>query len=260
MEDLALFSDGGIRLLRAAIAARGVWELRLDVADVQDLTYVRAHDDDLRYRNAVKKKRDLITDRSWHGSPDVRPRLAPAAVPVPASLKATPWRRSTFPGATEPLRRFQAALRSSTGDPRIVANGVWDAYFSEVLRDHGAPTVAVLAAPPIPALSIVQIDEAFWKLHMKAPHATAEPWGGGGPTEADLYELTANLNEKDLAGTSSSLPPRPAKVDVVIHHRGLGSIDGANVRVTLLKWIDPKTKNKAKCNDHTTWMFPGRVR
>ncbi len=69
--DLGAFSDGSLRLLRAAIAARGVWELRLDVADVTDLTYVRAHDDDLRYRaRAIDKQRDLTTARSWHGSPD----------------------------------------------------------------------------------------------------------------------------------------------------------------------------------------------
>ena len=256
VEDLAIFSDGGIRLLRAAIASRGVWELRLDVDDVQDLTYVRAHDDDLRYRpRAIGKQRDLVTDRSWHGSPDVRPRVAPVAVPAPPSL---PWRRSTFPGAIEPLRRFQAALKSSTGDPRISANGVWDAYFSEVLRDLGASTVAVPPAPPTPALSQVQIDKPFWDLHMKAPHATAEPWGAGAPSEADLLELTPSLTEGNLEQTSCTLPPRAVKVDIVIHRRGLDSIDGANVRVTLLKWIDPKTKNKAKWNDHMTW-FSGNV-
>ena len=48
-------------------------------------------------------------------------------------------RRDFLYEATEQLRRFQAALRSSTGDARIIANGVWDTYFSEVLRDHGAP-------------------------------------------------------------------------------------------------------------------------
>lgn len=29
-------------------------------------------------------------------------------------------------------------------------------------------------------------------------------------------------------------------------------MDGANVRVTLLKWIDPKKKNKAKWDDQMT--------
>ena len=248
VEDLALFSDGGLVLLRAAIASRGVWELRLDIADVQDLTYVRAHDDDLRYRpRAVEKQRDLKTDRSWHGSPDVRPRVAPASVPAPTSLWR--WWRGT---SDEKLRRFQAAMKSHTGDPRIVANGVWDAYFSEVLRDHGAPSL------PDPVLSLVSLDEPYWNLHMQPPHATAEPWGAGVPSEADLYELAPALTEGELKETSCSLPPSPSKVDIVVHHRGLGSIDGANVRVTLLKWIDPTIMHAAKWEDYTTW-FSGDV-
>jgi len=48
------------------------------------------------------------------------------------------------------------------------------------------------------------------------------------------------------------------KVDVVVHHRGLDPADGANVRVTLLWWADPRTKNAAKWNDATTW-FAGNV-
>lgn len=256
VEDLALFEDAGLVLLRAAIASRGVWELRLDSTDVQDLTYVRAHDDDLRHRaRAVGKKRDLVTDRSWHGSPDVRPRVAPRLVPAPATL---PWRRSPFTGDTESLRRFQTALRASTGDPRVVPNGIWDAYFSEVLRDLGAPTVPIPAAPPIPAGNAVRITPAFWNQHMKAPHATAEPWGAGPPTEADLYELTAPLAEGDLASASCQLPRRPCKVDVVVHRRERDAIDGASVRVTLLRWIDPAATHAAKWDKSSTW-FAGSV-
>ena len=42
VQDLALFSDAGLRLLRAAIVARGVWELRLDQPEVPTLAYLRA--------------------------------------------------------------------------------------------------------------------------------------------------------------------------------------------------------------------------
>jgi hypothetical protein len=256
VEDLAIFSDGGLRLLRAAIASRGVWELRLDVADVDDLAYLRVHDDDLRHRlPSITLQRDGVTARSWHGSPDVRPRVAPSLVAAPATL---PWRRTTAGIATDTLRRFQTALRASTNDPRVVANGLWDPYFSEVLRDHGAPTVAVPAAPPLPALNMAQIDKPFWDQHMKAPHATAEPWGAGPPTEADLHEYTPELREGDPGRTSCELQAAPCKVDVVVHHRGLAVRAGADVRVTLLKWIDPKKKNKASFSDPSTW-FTGDV-
>ena len=247
VEDLTIFSDGGLRILRAAIAARGAWELRLDAADVVELTYVRAHDDDLRYRvRAIGTKRDLKTARSWHASPDVRPRLAPLTVAPPASL---PWTKALF-GDAEELRRFQASMRSKTGDARIRATGAWDDYFNEVLRDLGAPT---LPSPPAAKAGIVSIDNAFWTANVVAPHSTREPWGTGTPSEADLYDLTAELTEGDLKRASSSLPAKAAKVEIVVHHRGLDTIDGANVRVTLLKWIDPNKKKAAPWDDSTKW-------
>jgi hypothetical protein len=248
VEDLAIFSDGGIRLLRAAIASRGVWELRLDVDDVADLTYVRAHDDDLRYRaRAVEKKRDQTTARSWHGSPDVRPRRAPLARTAPSTL---PWTQGS--GAAidaSALSRFQAALRSKSGDPRVRATGAWDSYFNEVLRDLGAP---IAPSPPAPA-GTVSIDATYWNDKMQAPHSTAEPWGAGTPTEADLRELTAALTEGDLAAASCALPATRLKVEIVVHQRGLDPVNGANVRVTLLRWIDPATKHAARWDDSTTW-------
>lgn len=247
VEDLAIFKDGSLMLLRAAIASRGVWELRLDVADVQDLTFLRAHDDDLRYRDrAFDKKRNLTTTRSWHGSPDVRPREAPRLRTAPSTL---PWTSTTIGINREVLRRFQAALRARTGDPRIKPTGIWDGYFNEVLRDLGAPLM-----PPPAAPNIIGINAAFWNLSMVAPHATAEAWGAGIPSEADLVEFSAPLSEGDLQSASCTLPPQQSKVEVVIHHRGLDARPGADVRVTLLKWIDPKKKNKAKWDDHTTWF------
>ena len=252
VEDLAIFSDGGIRLLRAAIASRGAWELQLDVAETKDLTYVRAHDDDLRYRTrAVEKKRDLVTDRSWHGSPDVRPRRAPLPRTAPGTL---PWSQTTPAIEAEGLRRFQAALRARTGDERVRATGAWDSYFNEVLRDLGAP---LRPAPPFPA-NTVGINANFWNLSMQVPHQTAEPWGAVAPKEADLYDLSAALTEGDLKRASCELPLAAMKVDIIVHRRGLDPIDGANVRVTLLKWIDPKTKNAAKWDNNATW-FSGNV-
>ena len=266
VEDLQIFRDGGLVLLRAAVAARGIWELRLDVTDVPDLTYLRAHEDDLRHRvggppatplQATEVRRDLLTTslRSWHGSPDVRPREAPRSIAAPSTL---PWLRDhRFANTTEMLRRFQAAMRShiaaTTADPRIVANGKWDVYFSEVLRDHGAPTVHVAAAPPVPALDKVQITTAFWDSHMTGVHATAEPWGASTPSEADLYQLTPELPEGVVGQASCTMPKRALKVDIVVHHRGATTVDGANVRVTLLRWTKRRRPHDAHWDDATTW-------
>jgi hypothetical protein len=250
VEDLSLFDADGVRLLRAAIAARGVWELDLSLAGVTELTYVRAHDDDQRRRpRALETKRDGTSTRSWHGSPDVRPRRAPIAIAKPGSL---PWTRThAFTvEEKESLRRFQAALRSQAGDARSRATAVWGLYFEEVLRANGAPADATT--------KVVSIDGGFWDTVMVAPHATAEPWGTAVPSEADLYELSAELVEGDPAKASCSLPATQLKVDVVVHRRSLASLDGGDVRVTLLQWIDPRDDHRAAYDDATTW-FAGDV-
>jgi hypothetical protein len=247
VEDLSLFDSDGVRLLRAAIAARGVWELELD-ATVTERTYLRAHDDDQRRRqHALTVQRDGTSPRSWHGSPDVRPRRAPVAVPVPTTL---PWFQFTPDIDPELLRRFQSALRSQKNDPRCRPTGVWDFYFEEVLRDNGAPVSGL--AP------VVSITAAFWNAVMVAPHATAEPWGATTPSEADLYEFAARLTEGDPDETSCVLPPVHLKLDVVVHRRSLAPLDGNDVRVTLLQWIDPKTTKRASSYNPSSW-FTGNV-
>jgi hypothetical protein len=133
----------------------------------------------------------------------------------------------------------------------VRATGDWDKYFDEVLRDLGAP---IRAMPP----NTVSIDNTFWTAHMTPAFATAEPWGAT-PTEADLLEFTPELNEGDPGRASCTLPRRATKVDIVVHHRGSAPIDGANVRVTLLRWIDPRTRNAAVWSDATTWPFTNPV-
>ena len=250
VEDIAIFNDGALRLLRAAIAARGVWELRLDQPDVVDLTHLRCHKDDMRYRpSALALQNDGRTARSWHGSPDVRPRVAPAAIPRPGDL---PWGLNANAAAPvinlsrpQPLARFQAALRSARNDPRVVPNGTWDAYFSEVLRDLGAPVAVVPPAGATPQLLVPTIDNAFWDATMNAPHpgaaphSLAEPWGSGVPTEADLIDFYGEVAEGQLSAASMTFARSRAIVDVVVHHRGLLDRPGADVRVVLLRWSGP---------------------
>ncbi len=245
VEDLSLFDSGGLRLLRAAIASRGVWETPIDT-DVTDLTYLRAHDDDLRWRaRASDLKRDGKPGRSWHGSPDVRPRPELGPVTKPTTL---PWTKGDGNIVEDRLWRFQAALRAKSSDPRCRPTGRWDFYFEEVLRDNGAPQTA----------NICSIDGTFWDSVMTAPHVNAEPWGTASPNEADLYELVPKLEEGVIGAASANLLTGKVKVEVVVHHRGINPVDGADVRVTLLHWIDPKTKNKAKPDDSSTW-FSGNV-
>ncbi|MDB5752850.1 MAG: hypothetical protein JWP65_3271 [Ramlibacter sp.] len=241
VEDLALYNLDGLRLLRAALASRGVWELRLDTADVADLAYLRAHDDDLRHRaTASTLGRDGTTQRSWHASPDVCPRRASVAATTPATL---PWTQGSPLLDAEQLRRFQSALRARTGDIRVRPTGQWDDWFSEVLRSLGAPTVAP---------GTVRLDQAFWEQSMQMPWAIAAPWGATRPASADLLEFGAALPDRARTIASCDLPPGPSQVDVQVQHRGL-PLDGSGVRVALLKWLDPQLPPTARHDDSTTW-------
>ena len=95
VEDLALYRDGALRLLRAAIGARGVWELRLDQEAVAAKTYLRVHEGDLRHRDSARLLQgDGVTERPWHASPDIRPRLAPSTT-LTGPTVAAPWTRAT---------------------------------------------------------------------------------------------------------------------------------------------------------------------
>ena len=243
VEDLQIHTRGGLRLLRAAIAARGVWELRLDTADVTDLAYLRAHEHDLRHTlPSSPLSDDGVNARSWHASPDVHVRRAPLSCPTPATL---PWTRGGGGIEAEKLRRYQSALRERLGDPRIRPTGLFDDWFNEVMRSLGAPRVG----------NTVRLDETFWKASMQMPWAVAEPWGGAAPTHADLLEFSAALPDRPvLTQASCALPRDLSKVDVLVQARCLAPLDGANVRVALLQWTDPPpARPPVRWDDITTW-------
>lgn len=243
VEDLAIHTRGPLRLLRAAIAARGVWELRLDAARVDDLAYLRAHEHDLRHTLPTSPLADDgVTARSWHASPDVHVRRAPLSCPAPPTL---PWIPSSAGIEHEKLRRYQSALRARLGDLRIRPTGEFDEHFNEVLRSLGAPRVG----------PTVRLDRAFWEASMQMPWAVAEPWGSTArPTHADLIEFSAALPEPPTRRQASCELPRDAsKVDVLVQARCLGAIDGATVRVVLLQWTDPAARPTSRWDDITTW-------
>lgn len=267
VEDLAIFRDSytdpdglpdTVVLLRAAIGARGIWELRLDQQAVPAQTYLRVHGGDLRHRTRARLLQGDGTSRSWHASPDIRPRPRPTTDALPKPQAGAAWWRGAFDGKTERLRRFQAALRHQTGDVRIVGNGIWDGYFSELLREHGAPLLAQPPAPQPKTHDRVYINATFWDSVFTGAHRTAEPWGPGRPTEADLLELTAPLPEGSATKASAELKREPWRVEIVVHHRGRQPRAGSDVRVTLLYWIDPAGTKKARFDEPAKWA-PGPI-
>jgi hypothetical protein len=254
VQDLALFSNGPIRLLRAATQARGVWELDLS-GPVADRTYVRVHAYDSRrtlpaslvapfepkIHDPANAANLIDTTFRWHASPDlkVHPKLGPMAAPT-----TLPWTQAKITaGVTDrtafwKLWRFQAALRHV--DIRAKATGVWDADFDAVLRANGVPIVGGAA----------QITKAYWESIVTGANLIRTPWDTKDPTEADLVEyLPAETNiyaDREPGGT---VPRSVLTAYVVIHHRGASPAAAGDIQATLLWRAVPKWQAMAS----TAW-------
>ena len=259
IQDLSVFSNGPIRLLRAATQARGVWELDL-AGPVTDRTYVRVHPYDSRrtlpsslvapfepkIADPADATKQIDTTYRWHASPDLRvhPKLGP--MPAPASL---PWTRALPAGASADkfgfwkLWRLQTALRHD--DLRSKATGVWDADFDTVLQANGVPTPG----------GTNTITKPYWESKVTGANLTRLPWDSPQPTEADLIEyLPAEANPFGDRQPSVLAPKGVLTAYIVLHHRGAAPAALGDVQTTLLYRVAPKWQGKAS----TDWL-PGNV-
>jgi hypothetical protein len=238
VQDVAFFSHNGLKLLRAAVQARGVWEVDVSAAPAPALrTYLRVHAFDTR-RTMPPAYDDPTSDNTlrWNMSPDIR--LLPvrdAAVAPPPPPRTVPAMPLEFRGSAPAyeLWVFQSALRRA--HPLCRATGEWNESFSrlvrEVRRDQGLSDEAL-------------IDDQLWDHVVTAENAFHPPWGDGEPTEADLHEL---IIERDAIIFSTSSPgptpsmraarvlPRDHTVFVLAHHRDSRPLPAADVNVLLLR-------------------------
>ena len=232
VHDLHLHDEAatGQRLLRAAIHARGVWEVDLAQPSLQARSFVRVHDFDTRRSNPtpLTDPRSAVPNSalSWHASPDlrVRPRRGsrlPAATVKPTTT--APWVGNT-PDAYG-LWVFQTALHArGAGDPLVKPDGVWTPVFEARLRAANGNSN--------------RLTRAFWNSVVGSggsfPDAYADPWNGSVPSEADLYELIVDLPKPGGSPASIAIGRVNARVDVQVHHRHSDTLPADQVRVTLL--------------------------
>lgn len=269
---------GTLKLLRAALQARGVWEVEPD-AIVPPTVFLRVHPFDTRriapsdqrdpMWNAARpelewpldwadrRNRDFRTGANqpraapdgtpvgsygWHGSPDIRlrPQQAAAAVPAPADL---PW--AAAPPDRFQLWSLQTALR--TLDPLIVPDGRWTAWWRARLR--GVRVALGIDAAPGQA----RVSAALWNHAQVQAGFWAAPWADGGPSEVDLVERVTGLatprtggpNARATSPATAGVLRRPYQVEVCVHHRGRAPLAPGSVAVTLLRLQLPA--------DATTW-------
>jgi hypothetical protein len=222
VQDLTLVTAGGVRLLRAAVQARGVWELDL-TGPAHAQTFLRVHANDTRRvtpTGLIDPRQALPnTALSWHASPDLRVR--PAQGSKPPNPIGLPWKSNSADAYG--LWVLQTAIRSSQGSV-CKANGLWTPMFDALLRKMtGANTVT----------------RALWNTNVGSgaafPNAYAKPWDGDSPTEADLLELIRDLSASAASTASIGVRPVQLNVDVLVHHRHLTPVPSAQVKVTLLR-------------------------
>jgi len=220
VQDLTIFRLGGVKLLRAAIQARGVWEVDLASPSVPH-TYLRVHAYDTRRQPTVSltdPRRALPnTALSWHHSPDIRVR--PRRGVTPPEPTGLPWigRSSDDYG----LWVFQTALHAKP-DPLCRPDGQWTPLFDSRLRA---------------ATGGNRVTQAIWDNIVghagSFPNAYAPPWDAAAPTEADLLELIVDLRVASLLA-SLAMRRGQTKVDVLVHHRDVRPVPKSDVNVTLL--------------------------
>jgi len=251
IQDLSFFKDGSLKLLRAAVQSRGVWEVDLSASPTSPRrTYLRAHPYDTRRRapanlaNPDKDPRPVpaggfqAQEFFWHGSPDLRVRAAPGSAP-PARPHDLPWTRNN-PGAAYPTWVLQTAMHATNpadpliNDPLVRPTGRWTPLLEARIKRHRA---RLGMASPNTAI----VDGDFWDALVIAGKCFDTPWDTPAPSEADHYEL---IVERDMHFTpqgftdsirAAIVDRRPQNVDVLVHHRHFEPEDGNDVSVLLLR-------------------------
>lgn len=235
VHDLSWFSQGGVKLLRAAVQARGVWEVDLSADPTPtNRTYLRVHPVDVRRSLPTTLVNPFLRPRRdhffWHDSPDIKVRRAPfqpfdPAPPPPASL-ATPWTSGSFDNYE--LWTYQTALHFA--DPLVVPDGRWTPLFSARLLARDAAIGD-------------RVTAARWTADVTAFSAFQPPWDGLEPTEADfaerIVEPRVDFPEAGVTEEFGVFTREPYRVDVLVHHRDLRPIPASEVRVLLLRCALP---------------------
>jgi hypothetical protein len=233
VNDLVFYSNGPLKLLRAAVRARGVWEVDLSTPPgPTQRTFLRVHVNDARRAAATSLTNPMLSGPAnwpWNASPDVRLRPAPLsgaeAIPRPSAPNALPWNGSA--PSTYWLWVFQTALHHI--DPLCRPDGKWTHQFAARLIAQNA------------ALGNV-INLARWNTTVTAANVFTPPWDGSEPTEADLYELIVDDPVTTGPTDSVKVRRRKYKVDVQVHYRDVRPLAAASVKVTLLRRVLPANR------------------
>ena len=226
VQDLAVFHDPAepLTLLRAALQARGVWEVDLR-GPCDEKTYVRVHAFDSRRRAQTT----LVDPTAAAPAPDLNMFRSPDIVIRP-DVPATAGEVPAFGGiidashksTSHELWAFQSAFRAI--DPTCRPTGLWSEAFQSQLVAYKTDPANNLGNAPA-------IDAATWTSVVTQARLWQPPWDGETPTEADFVDLPIDDNNSAVIVRFAE---RRLAVDVLVHHRGLEAITAGDVSVLLL--------------------------
>lgn len=254
VQDLAIWADpaGGPRLLRAAVQARGVWEVDLAGNEPQR-TYLRVHPRDDRRRLptplANPRRAPAATPERVFESPDVvlRPRagagIAPRWILGTATIHEGDVHRYQ-------LWTFQTAFRWLFGS--VIADGRWSDAFGDLVEQHRATLRPTLGAPPLAPGRFVdrrlwdavvggtRVDPATGQPSGNAGHPLAvyrQPWHtAGAPTvPATEVDLVESVQPREVVTGVWRVHSELSTVDVLLHHRDTRPVP-ADQAFAILLW------------------------
>lgn len=246
VQDLSIWHDpadpAAPRLLRAAVQARGVWEVDLQAASEPVRTYVRLHprDDRRRFPTPMADPRRGPTSprETLFESPDVtvRPRPDPPSAPAYAGQVISAGNVPAYQ-----LWTFQTAFRWLY--PSVVPTGLWSDGFGDLVQLHRAQlrltagrfidrllwNAVVGGTRLAPDLTVsgnaghpLAVYRPAWQTPLD-PNAVA--------TEVDLLE---SVQPRSVAGGRWFVFSEPSTVDVLLHHRDTRPVTTGNAFAMLL--------------------------
>jgi hypothetical protein len=231
VHDLTIHVDAAnnLRLLRAAIQARGVWEYDLTAPLAPVRTFVRVHAWDTRriaptvLLNPTKNAAAADAPLSFAASPDIRIHPRRGSAPPPFQRISVP--NPTLIANTYLHWVFQTALHAV--DPLVRPTGVRTPQFEARLRAANAH-----ANPS-------RITRTVWNAIVGtaalSPNAFAPPWNAASPSEADLFELIVDRPVPAANPCAQLMAAKRCQVHVQVHHRHTTPVLAGDVRVTLLR-------------------------
>ena len=231
IEDLSIFRSGGTKLLRAAVRARGIWEVDLSATPVPPArTFLRVHQHDARRdlpSTLVDPTTSSGTDHDWGLSPDIRLRPSQLGNPPTAPTgRALPWTKATTSHpAFRPYDLWVLQLAMRFTDPLVEPDGRWTTDFGRRLRAYRTR---------FGQSDVERVDATTWTTANDILSSYHPPWRGTEATEADLHELI--VEPASTGGPRRILVEKLRyAVDVLVHRFDVRPLPADDVNVLLLR-------------------------